>query len=170
MNVPVKMAPIVNLGGSLSLTTSNEISTTPATYLTDKTMITDPILFSTNEPIEVAKNQVFSRVLLRSLNCSDQLISQFETCIEFKPSLSPFLCETKCEPSTQMPDDELEKWIEMKSRVFIGDSSFGVNTLAFVNEPVESERTMIEDFPWISLADLQDFFGIYKDTMSKRNP
>ena len=61
MNVPVKMAPMVNLGGSLSLTTSNEISTIPTTYLTDETMITDPIIFSTHTPIEVTENQVFSR-------------------------------------------------------------------------------------------------------------
>ena len=60
-----------------------------------------------------------------------------------------------------MPDDEVEKWIEMKFRVFLGGSSFGVNTLDSVNEPVVSERTMIEDFPWISLEDLQDSFGIY---------
>ena len=66
MNVPVKMAPMVHLGGSLSLTTSNEISTIPTTYLTEETMITDPILFSTTEPIEVAENQIFSRVFLWS--------------------------------------------------------------------------------------------------------
>ena len=92
--------------------------------------------------------------------------SDFDTCTYFKPLLSPFLCETTCEPSTQMPDDEVEKWIEMKLRVFDGGSNFEVNTLAFVNEPVESERTMIEDFPWISLEDLQDSFGIYKDNLS----
>ena len=65
-----------------------------------------------------------------------------------------------------MPDDEVEKLIEMKLGVFVGGSSFGVNTLTFVNEPVESERTMIEEFPWISLEDLQDSFGIYKDNLS----
>ena len=65
-----------------------------------------------------------------------------------------------------MPDDEVEKWIEMKFRVFVGGTRFGVNTLDFVNEPVVSERTMIEDFPWISLEDLQDSFGIYKDNLS----
>ena len=65
-----------------------------------------------------------------------------------------------------MPDDEVKKLIEMKSRVFVGGSSFGVDTLALAYEPGESERTMIEDFPWISLIDLQDSFGIYKDTLS----
>ena len=68
-----------------------------------------------------------------------------------------------------MPDDEVEKLIthiEMKYRFFVGSPSFGVNTLALVNEPGETERTMIEDFPWISSVDLQDSFGIYKDTLS----
>ena len=68
-----------------------------------------------------------------------------------------------------MPDDEVEKLIthiEMKYRFFVGSPSFGVNTLALVNELDESERTMIEYFPWTSLEHLQDFFGIYKDTLS----
>ena len=68
-----------------------------------------------------------------------------------------------------MPDDEVEKLIEMESRVFVGGSSLGVNTLALVNEPGETERTMIEDFPWISSVDLQDSFGIYKENLSKSN-
>ena len=93
--------------------------------------------------------------------------SDFDTCTYFKPLLSPFLCETTCVPSTQMPDDEVEKLIEMESRVFVGGSSLGVNTLALVNEPGETERTMIEEFPWASSEDLQDAFGIYKDTLSK---
>ena len=69
-----------------------------------------------------------------------------------------------------MPDDEVEKLIthiEMKYRFFVGSPSFGVNTLALVNELGESERTMIEYFPWTSLEHLQDSFGIYKDTLSK---
>ena len=88
------------------------------------------------------------------------------TRIYFKPSLTPFLCETACEPSTQMPDDEVETLIEIMSRFFVGGPSFGVNTLALVDAG-ESERTMIEEFPWASSEDLQDAFGIYKDTLSK---
>ena len=65
-----------------------------------------------------------------------------------------------------MPDDEVKKLIEMKNRFFVGSPSFGVNTLALVNELGESERTMIEYFPWTSLEHLQDSYGIYKDTLS----
>ena len=88
MNVPVKMAPMVHLGGSLSLTTSNEISTIPTAYLTEETMITDPILFSTNTPIEVAKNKVFSRGFLWSLKCSDFQI--LKHVLISNPRLAPF--------------------------------------------------------------------------------
>ena len=88
MNVPFQMAPMVHLGGSLSLTTSNEISTIPTAYLTEETMITDPILFSTNTPIEVAENQIFSRVFLWSLKCSDFQI--LKHVLISNPRLAPF--------------------------------------------------------------------------------
>ena len=88
MNVPVQMAPVVHLGGSLSLTTSNEISTIPTTHLTHETMISDPILFSTNEPIDVAENQIFSRGFLWSLKCSDfQILTHV---LISNPCLVPF--------------------------------------------------------------------------------
>ena len=94
----------------------------------------------------------------------------FVTSIYFKPSLSASLCDTSCEPSTEMPDDEVKKLIKIKSRLFVGGARFGVNTIALANKPGQSERTMIEDFPSTPLEDLQDSFGIYKETLSKKSP
>ena len=153
MNVPVKMAPTENLEGSLSLTT--EISTIQTSHLTHET-----ILFSTNASTESATNQLFSRVFLWLLNNSDRLISDdaltplITNKFLFKPFLRAFLCDSSCEPSNQMPDDEVEKLIEIKSRFFVGSPSSGLNTIASVHEPGYSKRTMIEDFPWRSLEDL----------------
>ena len=66
-----------------------------------------------------------------------------------------------------MPDDEVEKLIKIKSRFFVGSPNSGLNTIASVRKPFYSKRTMIEDFPWRSLEELQDSFGTYKDTLSK---
>ena len=68
-----------------------------------------------------------------------------------------------------MPDDEVKKLIKIKSRLFVGGARFGVNTIALANKPGQSERTMIEDFPSTPLEDLQDSFGIYKETLSKNH-
>ena len=43
--------------------------------------------------------------------------------------------------------------------------SVGINIIALENEPGKSEKTMIEDFSSIPLEELQDTFGIYKDTL-----
>ena len=48
-----------------------------------------------------------------------------------------------------------------------GGASVGVNIIAIENEPGKSEKTMIEDFSSIPLEELQDSFGIYKDTLPK---
>ena len=65
-----------------------------------------------------------------------------------------------------MPDDEVEKLMESKPTT-TGGASVGVNIIAIENEPGKSEKTMIEDFSSIPLEELQDSFGIYKDTLPK---
>ena len=66
-----------------------------------------------------------------------------------------------------MPDDEVQKLIQTRSRIFAGGASLRANTITLVEQPGESVRTMIEDFPSIPLEDLQDSFGFYKETLSK---
>ena len=65
-----------------------------------------------------------------------------------------------------MPDEEVEKLMESKPTTS-GGASVGVNIIAIENEPGKSEKTMIEDFSSIPLEELQDSFGIYKDTLPK---
>ena len=83
-----------------------------------------------------------------------------------KPLLSALSCDSSCEPATQVPDDEVEKLMESKPPT-VGGPSVGVNIISIENEPGKSEKTLIEDFSSIPLEELQDSFGIYKDTLPK---
>ena len=87
-------------------------------------------------------------------------------CINLIPFISALSCDSSCEPATQVPDDEVEKMMESKTPTS-GGPSVGVNIIAIENEPGKSEKTLIEDFSSIPLEELQDSFGIYKDTLPK---
>ena len=81
-----------------------------------------------------------------------------------KTLFSALSCDSSCEPASQVPDDEVEKLMESKPATANG-VSVGINIIALENEPGKSEKTMIEDFSSIPLEELQDTFGIYKDTL-----
>ena len=173
MNVPVKMTPTKFMEESLSLAPSTKISTTETAYLNDETTISDSIRLSISTP---AANVPLSRVFKCSrniykldYNCSHRLTAEkWLTHIDCKPSLSVLLCDnshdSSCEPATSMPDDEVEKLMESVFTTYVGDVSVEFNVNDVKNEPGESERTMVEDFPSTPLIELQDALGIYQET------
>ena len=67
--------------------------------------------------------------------------------------------------ATQFPDDEIMKLIETKFATCAGYAGEEFNMTARKFEPEKSERTLIEDFASKPFEELEDCFGIYKETL-----